>query len=91
MFEDFLIKYQIPYRIYGGLSFFARKEIKDMIAYLRVMIYPEDDFSFMRIVNEPKRKIGSALLEKLNLHALEVQTYIILFLPLRVRGQALQP
>ena len=81
VFEDFLIKYQIPYRIYGGLSFFARKEIKDMIAYLRVMIYPEDDFSFMRIVNEPKRKIGSALLEKLNLHALEVQTSLYNSIP----------
>ncbi|MCM1130378.1 MAG: UvrD-helicase domain-containing protein [Roseburia sp.] len=71
VFEDLLIKYQIPYKIYGGLSFFARKEIKDMVAYLRVIVYPEDDFSFMRIVNEPKRKIGSALLEKLHTHALE--------------------
>ncbi|MDE6407138.1 MAG: UvrD-helicase domain-containing protein [Anaeroplasmataceae bacterium] len=71
VFEDLLIKYQIPYRIYGGLSFFARKEIKDMIAYLRVVVYPEDDFSFMRIVNEPSRKIGPSLLEKLHCHALE--------------------
>lgn len=69
IFEDLLIKYQIPYKIYGGLSFFARKEIKDMIAYLRVIVYPEDDFSFLRIVNEPKRKIGASLLEKLHGHA----------------------
>ena len=69
IFEDMLIKYQIPYKIYGGLSFFARKEIKDMIAYLRVLVHPDDDFSFMRIINEPKRKIGSVLLEKLNMHA----------------------
>ncbi len=71
IFEDVLIKYQIPYKIYGGLSFFSRKEIKDMIAYLRVIIHPEDDFSFTRIVNEPKRKIGAALLEKLHTHATE--------------------
>ncbi len=68
-FEDYLIKNKIPYRIYGGLSFFSRKEIKDIIAYLRVIIYPEDDFSFIRIINEPKRKIGSSLLEKLTSHA----------------------
>lgn len=71
VFEDVLIKYQIPYRIYGGLSFFARKEIKDIIAYLRVIVHPEDNFSFLRIVNEPKRKIGASLLEKLHSHAVE--------------------
>lgn len=64
-FEDMLIRYQIPYKIYGGLSFFARKEIKDMVAYLRVLVHPEDNFSFRRIINEPKRKIGPTLLEKL--------------------------
>lgn len=69
VFEDMLIKYQIPYRIYGGLSFFSRKEIKDMVAYLRVIVFPKDDFSFSRIVNEPKRKIGSKILEKLANHA----------------------
>ena len=65
-FEDMLIRNQIPYKIYGALSFFARKEIKDIVAYLRVLIYPEDDFSFRRIINEPKRKIGPSLIEKLS-------------------------
>lgn len=64
-FEDVLLKHHIPYRIYGGLSFFARKEIKDMIAYIRVIMNYKDDFSFTRIINEPKRKIGDVLLEKL--------------------------
>ncbi len=64
-FEDMLIKYQIPYRVYGGMSFFSRKEIKDMVAYLRLLLYSDDNFSFRRIINEPKRKIGPALLEKL--------------------------
>ncbi|MDE6583910.1 MAG: UvrD-helicase domain-containing protein, partial [Anaeroplasmataceae bacterium] len=71
VFEDVLIKNKIPYRIYGGLSFFARKEIKDILAYLRIIIHPEDNFSFLRIVNEPKRKIGASLLEKLHSHAVE--------------------
>lgn len=64
-FEDMLVRYQIPYKIYGGLSFFARKEVKDILAYLRVLIATEDNFSFLRIINEPKRKIGPTLLEKL--------------------------
>jgi len=65
-FEDILIRYQIPYKIYGGLSFFARKEIKDMIAYLRLLVHSDDDFSFKRVVNEPKRKIGTQVLNKLH-------------------------
>ena len=64
-FEDSLVKERIPYRIYGGLSFFARKEIKDIIAYLRLLINHNDDFSFGRIINEPKRKIGDAIITKL--------------------------
>ena len=64
-FEDTLIKHQIPYIIYGGMSFFSRKEIKDMVAYLRLLINYDDNFSFRRIINEPKRKIGPSLLEKL--------------------------
>lgn len=68
-FEDMLVRYQIPYKIYGGLSFFARKEIKDAIAYLRVIVNQDDDFSFQRIINEPKRKIGPSLINKLRILA----------------------
>ena len=64
-FEDALIKNHIPYQIYGGMSFYSRKEIKDMIAYLRLIIFPDDDYSFRRIVNEPKRKIGPSIIAKL--------------------------
>ncbi len=77
-FEDMLVRYQIPYKVYGGLSFFSRKEIKDIIAYLRVIIHPEDDFSFRRIINEPKRKIGPALIEKLTQVAFSNQTSLYL-------------
>ena len=65
-FEDVFIKNQIPYVIYGGFSFFARKEIKDMTAYLRLILNNDDNLSFLRIVNEPKRKIGGTTLEKLD-------------------------
>ncbi len=64
-FEDAFVRYKIPYTIYGGMSFFSRKEIKDVIAYLRLIVNHDDDFSFKRIVNEPKRKIGPALLGNL--------------------------
>lgn len=73
-FEDLFVKYNIPYEIYGGLSFFERKEIKDMIAYLRLMLNHNDDFSFKRIINEPKRKIGPAVIEKLNMSATKNRT-----------------
>ena len=63
--EETLNKYRLPYELYGGISFFTRKEIKDICAYLRLIISHDDDFSFERIVNEPKRKIGPAMITKL--------------------------
>ena len=70
-FEEQLMKYRIPYKIYGGLSFFSRAEIKDMIAYLRLLIFNDDNFSFKRVVNNPKRGIGKSILDKLELIANE--------------------
>lgn len=64
-FEDQLIRYQIPYVIIGGLSFYQRKEIKDILAYLRIAINPADFLSFSRTINLPKRGIGLATVEKL--------------------------
>jgi ATP-dependent DNA helicase Rep len=57
--------YQIPYKLSGGTSFFARNEIKDAMAYLRLLINPADDNAFLRIVNVPRREIGPGTLEKL--------------------------
>ncbi len=65
-FEDILVKYQMPYKIYGGLSFFSRKEIKDIIAFLRLIVDNNDDFSFKRIANIPKRGVGDGILNKLS-------------------------
>ncbi|MGB0376467.1 MAG: ATP-dependent helicase [Flavobacteriaceae bacterium] len=63
--EDALRKRNIPYRIYGGLSFYQRKEIKDILAYLRVIVNPNDEESLKRIINYPARGIGQTTLEKL--------------------------
>ncbi|RIA78238.1 DNA helicase-2/ATP-dependent DNA helicase PcrA [Anaeroplasma bactoclasticum] len=70
-FEDQLVKNKIPYTIYGGLSFFARAEIKDMTAYLRLLVHKDDDYSFKRVINMPKRKIGAKILDSLNMIASE--------------------
>ncbi len=73
-FEEQLMRYRIPYKIYGGLSFFSRAEIKDMIAYLRLLVITDDDFSFKRVVNVPKRGVGKAVLDKLTETAIENKT-----------------
>ena len=65
--------YNIPYRISGGQSFFARNEIKDAMGYLRLLINPDDDSAFLRVVNTPRRQIGPATLEKLGHYARERQ------------------
>lgn len=65
IFEDYLRRYNIPYRIYGGLSFYQRKEIKDIMAYLRLVINPSDEEAFKRVVNYPKRGIGDATIAQL--------------------------
>ena len=60
---------QIPYHLTSGTSFFARSEIKDIMCYLRVLVNPDDDAAFLRIVNVPRRKIGISTLETLGQYA----------------------
>jgi ATP-dependent DNA helicase Rep len=62
---------QIPYQITGGTSFFSRSEIKDVMAYLRLLINPDDDNAFLRAINTPRRKIGPSILEALGSYATE--------------------
>lgn len=67
--EDALRKRDIPYRIYGGLSFYQRKEIKDVLAYLRLVINPKDEEALVRVINYPARGIGDTTVEKLTVAA----------------------
>lgn len=65
IFEESLRKKNIPYRIYGGLSFYQRKEIKDVIAYFRMVVNPKDEEAFKRIINYPTRGIGATTVGKI--------------------------
>lgn len=65
LFEDELRRENIPYRIYGGMSFYQRKEIKDIIAYFRMVANPDDEEALKRIINYPKRGIGNTTVDKL--------------------------
>ena len=72
--EEMLMRESVPFKVLSGLRFYDRKEIKDIIAYLRVVYNPNDDVSLARIINEPKRKIGNATLEKARNIAREKET-----------------
>jgi DNA helicase II / ATP-dependent DNA helicase PcrA len=70
-FEESLRENNVPYKIYGGFRFYDRAEIKDMMAYLTILINPDDTGSLLRIINFPPRGLGDTSLEKLRLNALE--------------------
>ena len=61
--------HQIPYRLSGGTSFFARQEVKDLMSYFRLLVNPDDDNAFLRVINVPRREIGSTTMEKLGNYA----------------------
>lgn len=71
VFEEAFRKLGLPYRIYGGLSFYQRKEIKDVLAYLRLVINPNDEEAIKRIINYPARGIGATTLNRLQAQAIE--------------------
>ncbi|MEM9823722.1 MAG: UvrD-helicase domain-containing protein, partial [Bacteroidota bacterium] len=71
IFEEYLRKYNIPYRVFGGMSFYQRKEVRDLIAYLRLTINPKDEEAFRRVVNYPRRGIGASTIDKLSRQASE--------------------
>jgi ATP-dependent DNA helicase Rep len=73
LLEIKLQQHQIPYRISGGSSFFAKTEIKDVMAYLRLIVNPDDDNAFLRVINTPRRQIGTSTLESLGHYASERQ------------------
>ena len=73
VFEEYLRRYNIPYRIYGGLSFYQRKEVKDLISYLRLVVNPADDEALRRVINYPKRGIGKTSVDKISATANAMQ------------------
>ena len=73
-FEEVLRREGLPYRIYGGMSFYNRKEIKDILAYFRVTINPKDEEALRRIINYPQRGIGATTIEKIIVAASENNT-----------------
>ena len=82
VYEQEFLKYAIPYKVYGGFKFYERKEIKDVLAYLKLINNPRDNESFYRIVNYPKRGIGDKSLESLRHFAIDngLADYEALFL-----------
>lgn len=74
--EEAFMRYGVPYRIVGGVKFYLRKEIKDMIAYLRVIQNPDDDVSLLRIINVPARKLGAKSVEQIQFFAAQLGTSV---------------
>src|SRR3979411_2736252 len=87
-FEDVLARRRIPYRLVGGIRFWERREVKDVVAYLRFCSNPQDALSFGRIVSVPARKIGNVTIDALNARARETESDILSLLedPGRVPG-----
>jgi DNA helicase-2/ATP-dependent DNA helicase PcrA len=88
-FEEMFMSYGIPYKIVGGLRFFERKEIKDVVAYLRVIANPDDSFSLKRIIDVPPRKIGPVSLGKAEALALEEEVSLYGAIQILIDRQAL--
>ena len=83
VFEEGLLRYSIPHKVFGGISFYSRAEIKDIIAYLSIIVNPQDELNLQRIINVPKRKVGEKGIEKIiayarenNLNLLEALSHI---------------
>jgi DNA helicase-2/ATP-dependent DNA helicase PcrA len=74
VFEDQLRGHQVPYKLIGGMKFYERAEIKDVISYLKLIVNPKDSVSLKRIINTPTRGIGKTTVEKLEDHAASIQT-----------------
>ena len=76
--EEALVRAGIPYRVYGGMKFYERKEVKDLIAYLRALVNPADDMAVRRIINEPRRGIGDSTIDRLAEYAAEEGTSLFM-------------
>ena len=89
--EEVFMRYGVPYKIVGGIRFYERKEIKDIIAYLRVVQNPNDSVSLLRIINNPSRKLGAKTLEALNDFALRNNLSFFNSMPLAAEIEDVSP
>ncbi len=92
VFEEWLRNYNIPYRVFGGLSFYQRKEVKDLIAYLRLAINQRDEEALRRVINYPRRGIGNTTIDKISAYAESTgktmwEALFTVDLPARTRNQ----
>ena len=71
--EDMLMRSGVPYKVFGGMKFYERREVRDIVAYLRVIANPSDDMSLRRIINVPKRSIGESTVNELQEHARKLE------------------
>ena len=69
MLEESLVRSGVPYRVFGGVKFYDRREIKDALAYLRALVNPDDEVSWKRIVNTPRRGVGDTSVAKVDAYA----------------------
>ena len=69
MLEESLVRSGVPYRVFGGVKFYDRREIKDALAYLRALVNPDDEVSWKRIVNTPRRGVGDTSVAKIDAYA----------------------
>lgn len=90
-FEERLITLGVPYKVVGGLRFYERQEIRDVIAYLRLIYQPNDSLALQRIINLPKRGLGSATLESLNLTARDQQCSLYQAIQMLMEQNVLKP
>ncbi len=77
LFEKQLREQQVPYFLSGGTSFFSYIEVRDMLSYLRLLVNPDDDNAFLRVINTPRRQIGSATIEKLSQYCSQSQSSLL--------------
>ncbi|MEM6318330.1 MAG: UvrD-helicase domain-containing protein [Bacteroidota bacterium] len=74
IFEEYLRRYNLPYKVFGGTSFYQRKEVKDLLGYLRLAVNQQDEEALKRVINYPKRGIGNSTLDKVSAKAAELNT-----------------
>ncbi len=86
--EEGFIKSEVSFKLIGGMRFYERAEIKDLISYFRVISNPNDDFSLNRIINKPKRGIGKASLQKLQIGAIDTGLSLFEFIHKLIRGES---